>query len=84
MQDPWPSIILTCTPEQHGAEALKAYQSNLLTLQVSNHQHRHKMLRKGPMFEEVVAESRAAQAAQLPSSCHQALHTQQDPVQQKV
>ena len=84
MQHPWPGIILTCTPEQPGPEALKAYESNLLTLQVSNHQHRHKMLRKGPMFEEVVAESRAAQAAQLPPSCHQALHMQQDPVQQKV
>ena len=27
MQHPWPGVILTCTPEQPGTEALKAYQS---------------------------------------------------------
>jgi len=42
------------------------------------------MLKTGPPFEEVVAESRAAQAAQLPSSSHQALHMQQNSVQQHV
>ena len=39
------------------------------------------MLKTGPPFEEVVAESRAAQ---LPSTSHQALHMQQASVQQHV
>ncbi len=42
------------------------------------------MLKTRPPFEEVVAESRAAQAAQLPSTSQQAVHVPQDSVQQKV